>query len=320
VGAEPGAAGAPPSISVVVCAFTAERLPSMEEAVAALTGAPVRPHEIVLVIDHAPDLLERVTGLWPEVTAIPNDQTQGLSGARNAGVAAATGAVVAFLDDDAIPDRDWVARLGDAYVDPAVLGVGGRVRPRWVAGEPRWFPDEFAWVVGCTHSGMPAAPAPVRNVIGANMSFRRGELLAVGGFRQEFGRIGKNAAGAEETDVCIRIGQNRPDGKILYDPAIAVEHVVPPARGQVSYFLTRCLGEGRSKAALAASVGTEDGLADERSYVRSTLPRGVLRGLGATLRGDLGGAQRAAMILAGLLVTTFGYATGRSRRGVSRPR
>ena len=316
MGADPSGAGAAagPTISVVICAFTAERLASMDEAIAALDRGPGPPHEIVLVIDHAPELLERVRDRWAAVRAIPSEGPPGLSGARNAGVAASTGAVVAFLDDDAIPDGDWTRRLGEAYADPAVRGVGGRVRPRWVAGEPRWFPDEFAWVVGCTHSGMPKERAAVRNVIGANMSFRREDLLAVGGFRQEFGRIGKNAAGAEETDLCIRIGRHRPDGRILYDPAIAVEHVVPPARGQVRYFLTRCLGEGRSKAVLAALLGADDGLADERTYVRSTLPRGVLRGLGATLRGDVGGIQRAAMIGAGLAVTTAGYLTGRWRR------
>lgn len=299
---------------MVICAYTAERLPSMREAVAALQAGTVRPAQVVVAIDHNAELLATARELWPELTVTPNDGPNGLSGARNAGVAAATAEVVAFLDDDAIPDPDWVERLGLVYVDPKVLGVGGAVRPRWVDGEPRWFPPEFLWVVGCTHSGMPSERRAVRNVIGANMSFRRAELVEVGGFRTEFGRVGKDTAGAEETDVCIRIGARYPEGEIVFEPAAAVEHIVPPERAATSYFFRRCRGEGRSKAVLARMVGADDGLSDERSYATRTLPLGVLHGLGRTLRGDLGGLQRASMIVAGLATTTWGYATAPNPR------
>jgi glycosyltransferase involved in cell wall biosynthesis len=294
---------------VVICAYTVERLPSMREAVAALEAGTVAPAQIVIAIDHSPELFATASKLWPDLTVIENDGPNGLSGARNAGVAVASAEVVAFLDDDAIPDPDWIERLGSVYIEPLVLGVGGAVRPRWVDGEPRWFPPEFLWVVGCTHSGMPRERRAVRNVIGANMSFRRAELLAVGGFRTEFGRVGKDTAGAEETDVCIRIGAARPDGEIVFEPAAAVEHIVPAARANADYFFERCRGEGRSKAVLARMVGADDGLSDERSYATRTLPSGVLRGLGRTLRGDLGGLERASMIVAGLAATTWGYGT-----------
>jgi glucosyl-dolichyl phosphate glucuronosyltransferase len=299
----------PPSISVVICAYTTERLPSMHEAVAALEAGTVPPDQIVIVIDHSDELLAQARSIWPAHVVIENDGPNGLSGARNAGVAAATAEVVAFLDDDAIPDPDWVERLRTAYEDPAVLGVGGAVRPRWVDGEPRWFPPEFLWVVGCTHSGMPTERRPVRNVIGANMSFRLAELREVGGFRTEFGRVGKDTAGAEETDVCIRIGARHPEGQIIFEPAAAVEHIVPAARANSHYFFQRCLGEGRSKAVLARLVGSDDGLSDERSYATRTLPLGFLAGLGRGLRGDLGGFEQAAFIVGGLATTTYGYAT-----------
>ena len=316
----------PPGVSVVICAFTSERLPAMTEAIEALRTGSVAPLEIVLVIDYSSDLLRQAGERWPHLRVIPNAATRGLSGARNTGVAEARGEVVAFLDDDAVPEPDWVERLRDAYADPKVLGVGGSVHPRWLCGQPSWFPDEFAWVVGCTHSGMPATRSPVRNVIGANMSFRREALEEVGGFRQEFGRIEKNAAGAEETDLCIRIGARRPQGQILYDPAVAVEHLVPAARGTIRYFVKRCFGEGRSKAILSRLVGSDSGLSDERAYVRSTLPRGVIRGFRDGATGHPSGLSRAAAIALGLLTTTTGYATARTtprregRRGDGGPR
>jgi glycosyltransferase involved in cell wall biosynthesis len=307
----------PPTISVVICAFTRDRLEVLSESVDSLRAQTLPAHEIVLVIDHAPELLEEVRGLWPDLKIVENRERRGLSGARNSGVAEATGEIVAFLDDDAIAGPDWLERLAAAYADPNVLGAGGTVRPRWVEGKPGWFPPEFDWVVGCTHSGMPQQLEPVRNLVGANMSFRRAPLLDVGGFSHDLGRVGTLPVGCEETDLSIRVHQRWPEAEILYDPAAAVEHVVPPARGRVRYFVDRCRAEGRSKAVLSGMVGTQDGLSSERSYVRRTLPLGVLRDVGAFFKGDGSGLSRAAMIFVGLTATTVDYL--RVRTGVAKP-
>ena len=128
----------------------------------------------------------------PDVIVTDNQQQQGLSGARNAGVAVAGGEVVAFLDDDATAAPDWLERLAAGYADPDVLGVGGAIEPVWSTSRPRCFPEEFDWVVGCTYRGLPQTPAPVRNLIGANMSFRRTVLNTIGGFRCDIGRIGSD--------------------------------------------------------------------------------------------------------------------------------
>ena len=306
-----------PTISVVICAYTFDRLEVLGEALDSVRAQTRPAHEVVLVIDHAPELLEEARRLWPDLKVVANREQQGLSGARNTGVAEASGEVVAFLDDDAIASPDWLARLAGAYADPGVLGAGGKVRPRWVEEKPSWFPPEFDWVVGCTHSGMPKELAAVRNLVGANMSFRREQLLEVGGFSHELGRVGTLPVGCEETDLSIRVHQRWPQGEILYDPAAEVDHVVSPARGGLRYFLDRCRAEGRSKAVLTGMVGSEDGLSSERSYVRSTLPRGVFRELRGGLRGESGAFGRAAMIFVGLAATSVDYL--RVRSGIAKP-
>lgn len=299
---------------MLICAYTLDRLDVLSQAIDSVRAQSLAAHEIVLCVDHSPELLAEAERRWPGVRLIENHEEQGLSGARNSGVAACSGEVVAFLDDDAVAAPDWLERLAEAYRDPNVLGAGGTVRPAWVVGKPSWFPPEFDWVVGCTHSGMPKQREAVRNLVGANMSLRREALLEVGGFRHELGRIGTIPAGCEETDLCIRIGKRWPDGKILYDPAAAVDHYVPAARGTREYFTSRCRGEGRSKAVLAGLVGSESGLEAERTYTSRTLPLGVLRGIGDAFRGDLGGLSRAAMIVTGLLTTTAGYLSGGRER------
>jgi len=310
-----------PSISVLICAYTLDRLGVLSQAIESVRAQSAAAHEIVLCVDHSPELLAEARQRWPWLKLVENREEQGLSGARNSGMAECGGEVIAFLDDDAVAAPDWLERLGEAYRDPNVLGAGGAVHPAWVEGKPSWFPPEFDWVVGCTHSGMPRERAAVRNLVGANMSFRREALEEVGGFRHELGRVGTIPAGCEETDLCIRVGRRWPGAQIVYDPAAAVDHTVPPSRAEWSYFTSRCRGEGRSKAVLAGLVGSDSGLEAERAYTRRTLPLGVIRGLGDTLRGRPSGAARAAAIVAGLFTTTAGYlAGGRERRRLERRR
>ncbi|HET7094259.1 MAG TPA: glycosyltransferase family 2 protein, partial [Thermomicrobiales bacterium] len=191
-------------VSVVICAYADDRWPDLLAAVASVQTQTPAAREIIVVVDHNDALLDRVRTQIPGVAAVANVEPRGLSGARNSGVAASGGAIVAFLDDDATAAPDWLHQLCAAYDDPWVLGVGGAVEPAWAGGRPAWFPDEFDWVVGCTYRGMPGQTAPVRNLIGANMSFRRCVLEAVGGFRSGIGRIGALPVGCEETELCIR--------------------------------------------------------------------------------------------------------------------
>jgi glycosyltransferase involved in cell wall biosynthesis/GT2 family glycosyltransferase len=295
----------------VICAYTMDRLPWLREAIDSVRNQTLAAEEIVLVVDHLPDLLAEGRRSWPGIRVLPNRHVRGLSGARNSGWSECTGDVVAFLDDDAVAPPQWLERLLSAYESDRVVGVGGAVRPRWLEGRPGWFPSEFDWVVGCTHSGLPSTRTPVRNLVGANMSFRRRLLVELGGFRRELSRVGKTPVGGEETDLCIRIAQRWPRALVVYDPAISVDHAVPGDRARFRYFRSRCAAEGRSKAVLARLVGAESGLASERVYVRQTLPAGIRRGLGEALRGDLGGAARAGAIALGLLFTSAGYARGR---------
>ena len=299
------------TVSVVICAYTEARWDDLRAAVRSVLTQRPAPLELILVIDHCPALLERAQATFTDAVVVANTQRQGLSGARNVGVENARGDVVAFLDDDARAEPGWLAALVEGYQYPAVQGVGGAVEPRWETGRPRWFPREFDWVVGCSHSGMPAETAPVRNFVGANMSLRRSALIELGGFSAELGRRGADVAGCEETELCIRAGSLRPDATLRYLPAARVTHTVPASRATVRYFVRRCVGEGRSKAAVARMVGEVDGLSSERAYVTQTLPRGVLRGLAVPTRDGFAGPLRALAIIVGFLATLYGYARGR---------
>ena len=301
------------SVSVVICAYSDERWGDLAAAVASVERQTVPPAEIVVVVDHNPRLLARVRAELPGVVVTPNVGERGLSGARNSGIAVASAPIVAFMDDDAEAAPDWLARLLAEYADERVIGAGGGVEPFWIAGRPRSFPAEFGWVVGCSYRGMPESTSPVRNVIGANMSFRRDVFGEIGGFRAGIGRVGKRPVGCEETELCIRAHQRNPDAVVLYVPLARVHHRVPATRAGLRYFVSRCYSEGLSKAVVARIAGARDALATERAYALRSLSRGFGRGLADALRGDAAGVARSGAIALGLFVTTAGYLVGAAR-------
>jgi glucosyl-dolichyl phosphate glucuronosyltransferase len=300
-----------PSISVVMCAYTEARWADMLVGIQSLKSQLIRPTEVILVIDHNPVLLERAQGHLRDgfVRVIENQRQRGLSGARNTGLEIARGDIIAFMDEDASAAPDWLAKLSAIYEDPAVMGVGGAIHPVWFEGfRPKWFPDEFDWVVGCTYRGMATAVSPVRNLIGCNMSFRRYVCELNGDFRDGIGRVGTLPMGCEETEYCIRAGQRWPDKILIFDPGARVFHKVPTSRTTWSYFCSRCYAEGVSKALIGQFVGTQDGLSSEKSYVMKTLPQGMLRGVASTIfKFDPSGLARAGAIIVGLGLTTIGY-------------
>jgi cellulose synthase/poly-beta-1,6-N-acetylglucosamine synthase-like glycosyltransferase len=305
-----------PAASVVICCWTEDRFDDLAAAIRSVQAQTVRPLETIVVADYNANLLGRVRRQFPDVVAVENTGSQGLSGARNSGVATAAGEVVAFLDDDAAARPDWLEHLLAPYADPQVAGVGGAIEPAWEVGRPRAFPEEFHWVVGCTWRGMPTTQAPVRNLIGANMSFRREPLLAVGGFHAGLGRIGSRPLGCEETELCLRV-RRAFAMTLLFEPRARVAHRVPRQRAGIAYFRSRCYSEGLSKAFVVRLAGRDQGLASERAYTLRTLPRGVVRGLARAVRHrDVGGLGQAVAIVAGLTFTTAGYLMGTMRPAV----
>lgn len=311
--------------SVVICVYTKERWDDIREAIESVRAQRRQPHELILVVDYNPDLHLELKKAYPDAIVVENIHEKGLSGGKNTGAETATGDIVAYLDDDAVADPGWLEALEEGFQTPEVVGVGGRTVPRWATGSrPRWFPGEFDWTVGCTYTGMPTVRAPIRNVMGGNAAFRREVIGAVGGFHTGIGRSvqgRKNRPlGCEETEFCIRLSQSRPGSIMLFEPRALIEHKVSAQRARFAYFRARCFAEGLSKALVAASVGSGDGLSSERAYTLKTLPRGVLRGLGDTLRGDVAGLGRAAAIVVGLAWTTWGYVLGTLRLKLRRSR
>ncbi len=299
-------------IAVIICAYTDHRWQQLVEAIESVQIQSLPANEIIVVIDHNPTLLQRVQDRFPLITVTENTQEKGLSGARNSGIAITKADLIGFLDDDAVAEKDWLKNLTQIVLaDSHIMGSGGRIIPKWEGQTPRWLPEEFYWVVGCTHKGVPETTAEVRNLIGANMLVRREAFDRVGGFINGIGRVDTIPLGCEETEFCIRTRQTIPQTRFIYDPNTVIYHNVPVKRTGWSYFRDRCYAEGLSKALVSKLVGQQDGLSAERTHVLKTLPQGFFKGIGDVFKGDLHGIQRTAAIFLGLYLTTLGYVKGR---------
>jgi GT2 family glycosyltransferase len=312
--------------TVVICVYTEDRWDDIVAAVDSVHAQDVRAAETIVVVDHNPALLDRARQAFGPrgVQVLPNARAQGLSGARNTAVDAASGDVVVFLDDDAAARPGWLGALLAPYTDHTVIAVGGVAHPRWPegsTGRPAVLPGaapgerdatgELDWIVGCTYTGQPTEQAEVRNLMGCNMSFRREVFGRIGGFAEDIGRIGKNPLGCEETELCIRARQAYRraghDVRIVFEPAAAVDHHVSSDRLRWRYLRRRSWSEGLSKAAVSKLVGSDDALSTERSYVARILPAAVRR----EVRRGRSGLVSATAVVTALTWTSAGYLRGR---------
>lgn len=251
------------SVDVAICAYTLKRWKDLVAAIESVLAQSVKPARVLVCIDYNPelqDLAEKEFGTL-EVEVFANSHRKGLSGARNTCMERSTAAVLAFLDDDARAGSSWLEELIAPYADPDVAGVGGAIRPAYDLSRPEWIPDELLWVVGCSYRGQRVGD--VRNLIGANMSFRRSVLIAAGGFSESLGRTGGPPVGCGETEACIRVrGLKEGPNRLLSIANAEVTHRVPSERTSVRYFVRRSWLEGASKAEVVRrcglrSIGTE---------------------------------------------------------------
>ncbi|MDY7101848.1 MAG: glycosyltransferase family 2 protein [Actinomycetota bacterium] len=299
--------GTLPSISVVICAYTMRRWDRLCAAVESCRRQTYPAHEVLVVVDHDDELAERASAELADgaVTVLASDRAPGLAGARNCGVHHATGDVVAFLDDDAAAEPGWLRLLAEAYADPGVVGVGGGIEPDWESGRPSWFPDELAWTVGCTYPGY--GGGQVRNLIGANMSYRRAVLERLG-FAEGVGQVGTSMMRCDDTDFGVRLAAEH-GGGLRIVPAAIVHHHVPAERANVRYVVTRCFTEGRAKRRLVDDHGASAVLGPERRHAMTTVPLGVVRAAGESVRRRTGEPlSRAAASVGGLATAAAGYA------------
>ena len=237
--------------TVIVCTHNRGRLLSEGLPELLAQQLPGGPYE-VLVIDNAStdDTAERVGDLlerYPGRVRYVREDRVGLSSARNAGIRHANGPIIAFIDDDAVPEQGWLSSLVSAFVDPAVACAGGPVIPILQGDLPPWFSPKLQTYISIFDKGSEPAPLTYNEYPrGVNIAFRREVFRSVGLFSSSFGRKGRSLMSYEEIELCYRI--ERAGWTILYVPGASVRHTVHADRLTQDWFLRRFYWQGKSEA------------------------------------------------------------------------
>lgn len=228
--------------SVIVCTYN--RAVSLVDTLAALAALQLSPGftwELIVVDNNSRDTtrytVERFAAEYP---ALPLryvfEGQQGLSHARNRGIAEAHGEILAFTDDDVLPAPDWLTLLVQGMRAHGCAAAGGYIAPLWQADPPTWLTERFYGFLALKTDTV--GPREVSDVdgmpFGANMAMTRDAVSRVGVFDTELGRKGGVLAGGEEIDMLLRIAGD--GGKIMYFPTVQVKHKVEAFRLRKSYF------------------------------------------------------------------------------------
>lgn len=291
-------------VSVVLCTYANEMYEHFTEAADSVLSQTYEDVELVVVVDGTPEVYDRVRkeyGGRENVVIECNDENQGLLRSRNRGGDIASGDVVAFIDDDAIADRNWVKRLAKAYEERDVIAVGGRMVPEWVAGKPRFLPEEFYWLVGVTHRGFGKNPGEVRNTFGSNISFRTEIFETLDGFDTEIGgRKGEKNLQGGETELCARMNARYGQG-VWYEPEAIVAHKVFDYRTDLLWLLDRAFWQGYSKRTMSQLV--EESSEQEQDFGRRLLFEFGPNRVGGLLRNPSWTKVSQLIMLVGFTVT-----------------
>jgi GT2 family glycosyltransferase len=220
-----------PKISVIVCTYNGGR--TLRETFQHLQRLNYPHFEVIVVDDGSTD------GGTDEAASygyrLIRTQNAGLSSARNTGLLAAKGELVAYLDDDAYPDEDWLQYLALTFLRGDYVGVGG----------PNIPPPGDGWIADCV-TNSPGGPIHVllsdreaEHIPGCNMAFRKSALLAVGGFDDRFRTAG------DDVDICWSLQKH--GWKLGFSPAAAVWH---HRRNSIRRYWKQQQGYGRAEALL----------------------------------------------------------------------
>ena len=221
----------------------------------------------------------------------------------------AVGEVLAFLDDDAAAEPSWLEYLLAPYRCSRTIAVGGAPLPKFETTRPAWFPANFDWVFGCAYEGLPRELAPLRHLIGANMSVRREVFEEIGGF---------HSIDFDDLDLCMRIAAQRPQQSLLYEPRAVVHHYVPAQRVAWKYFWRRCFFVNREKVEAFAAMGDAANLRSERAFVRRAVTTQLATDIRSVKNGEWIGISRSGAMVIGTMMAAAGHVVGRVRRHFER--
>ena len=238
----------PPGITVVLPTWN--RPLGLRRALDGLAGQhdPGAEWDVTVVASAADPaarpVVEAVAHRLPVPATVADEPEPGASRARNRGLATSR-RVVAFLDDDCVPDPGWLAAVARPVLGGSWAGVGGRVVADPAVARPRWLGDALvAYLAEYDRGPEEHRLADDDFLLTANAAFDADLLAAAGGFDPLLGPTAGRPTVDDDVDVCRKV--RAAGGQILYVPSAVVVHELPVSRLSPAYLLRRMHAQGRS--------------------------------------------------------------------------
>lgn len=170
------------------------------------------------------------------------EERVGLHYARHAGAYVAQGEIYVQIEDDAIPEKQWLRSLLTPYVDPRVMATGGRTLPRYESAPPWWVEHFKEYISLSPFDSVRLEFTSGAPIFAVNMSVRMDKLFAVGGYNPCI--MGPEWQGDGESGLQYKLFRKFPGSVIVYVPEAVVYHVVPNQRLKIAYFKKRARNQG----------------------------------------------------------------------------
>jgi glycosyltransferase involved in cell wall biosynthesis len=239
-------------LSIIICSYNRYKLARESAAAVATSSSFDRSKMELIVVENTPLQQRKAFELHSDARMVVCDEP-GLSHARNAGIAASSGKIVAFVDDDAVVSDQWCTAVLTAFaLAPKAAIGGGRTVPRFTSEtRPPWYYDALAHYLSCIDWGPHIHPIePGQWIVGANMAFRREVFEQAGYFDPALGRKGEaSLLSNEEIAMFKRVGREN----VYYFPDMLAEHIIPDDRITLPWFRKRVFWQAVSDA-LAGEV------------------------------------------------------------------
>lgn len=247
-------------ISVIVCTYNrAEYLGKCLESLAN-QSLQVTAYEVILIDNCSTDHTHKVYHSFEEKNQhihfrVCSENKQGLSFARNRGIAEAKGNILVFIDDDAIASYNYLREIWLYFSSgKTAIAGGGKILPMYETQQPAWMTVFLMPLVSVINLGNRVRFFPGnRFPIGANMFFRREAFIKYSDFNTSLGRMGQELLGGEEKELMLRMAAARE--KIVYLPDAYVHHFIPADRLNPSFIIRQAIGIGKSEIIRAKAAG-----------------------------------------------------------------
>ncbi len=265
-------------LSIVVSTYN--RADSLRDTLKALKEQKFDPScrvEIIVIdnnsSEHTRPVAEEAIASSPFPMRYVFEKIQGISAARNRGIAESAGEYIFFTDDDIVPPDTWAQALLNGMRKFQADCAGGAVLPLWYQEPPDWLrePGRQFGLLAMMDRGEEPLVADQNTghfLVGANMGFKKSALDELGGFRTDLGAVGNELMRGEDMELIKRF--IRANKKVMYIPGAPVRHKVQPERLKLSYMRKWQYDAGKS---FARSSKHEPGM--PRWLVRECLENGL---------------------------------------------